>query len=155
MSIYWVSLRIRTPFTQCLVFVFYLFLEMFPILAWRLCYPEAFCPFFIFDKITVETSNGVTWFAIDLNLTFLFSRVQTVLNSSFTLSIPSCCIPASIYLFRVVSRNTRTMYKIYVKLTIKTPVRRPCQYRRSGVFVVNSEHISHIVLVFFLLILNQ
>ena len=39
------------------------------------------------------------------------------------------------------------MYEIYSKFTIKTPERR----RRSGVFIVNFEHISHLVLVFLLL----
>ena len=33
------------------------------------------------------------------------------------------------------------------KLTIKAPEQRHC--RRSGVFIVNFEHISHLVLVFF------
>ena len=35
------------------------------------------------------------------------------------------------------------------ELIIKTPERR--QWRRSGVFIVNFEHISHLVLVFLLL----
>ena len=35
------------------------------------------------------------------------------------------------------------------KLTINIPERR--QWRRSGIFIVNSEHISHLVLVFLLL----
>ena len=38
-------------------------------------------------------------------------------------------------------------------LTVKTPERR--QWRRSGVFIVNSEPISQIVLVFLLLNLNN
>ena len=38
------------------------------------------------------------------------------------------------------------------KLTIKAPERR--QWRGSGVFIVNFEHISHLVLVFLLLTLN-
>ena len=45
------------------------------------------------------------------------------------------------------------MYEIYSKLTIKTPERR--EWRRSGVFIVVSEQISHIVLVFPLLTLNS
>ena len=36
---------------------------------------------------------------------------------------------------------------------IKTPERR--QWRRSGVFIVNFEQISHLVLVFLLLTLNS
>ena len=38
------------------------------------------------------------------------------------------------------------------KLTIKAPEQR--QWRGSGVFIVNFEHISHLVLVFLLLTLN-
>ena len=49
------------------------------------------------------------------------------------------------YLFKVNNGNTRTMCEIYSKLTKKTPKRR--QWRRSGIFVVNFEQISHIVLV--------
>ena len=40
-----------------------------------------------------------------------------------------------------------------LKLTIKTLERR--QWRRSGVLIINSEHISHLALVFLLLILNM
>ena len=40
-----------------------------------------------------------------------------------------------------------------LKLTIKTPERH--QRRRSGVFIVNFEHISHLFLVFLLLTLNK
>ena len=36
---------------------------------------------------------------------------------------------------------------------MKTPERR--HWRRSGVFIVNLEHISHLVLVFLLLTLNM
>ena len=40
------------------------------------------------------------------------------------------------------NRNTRKMCEICSKLTIKTPERR--QWHRSGVFIVNFEHISHL-----------
>ena len=43
--------------------------------------------------------------------------------------------------------------EIYSKLTIKIPER--CQWGRSGVFIVNFEHISHLVLVFLLLTLSR
>ena len=62
-------------------------------------------------------------------------------------------IPAGIYLFKVNNRNTRTRCEICSKLTINTPERR--QWRRSGVFIVNFEHISHLVLVFLLLTLSR
>ena len=42
---------------------------------------------------------------------------------------------------------------MYLKLTIKTPERR--QWRCSGVFIANSEHISHLVQVVLLLTLNM
>ena len=38
-------------------------------------------------------------------------------------------------------KNTRKRYERCTKLTIKTPERR--QLGRSGVFIVNFEHISH------------
>ena len=45
------------------------------------------------------------------------------------------------------------MCEICSKLTTKTPERR--QFRRSGVFLVNFEDISHLVLVSVLLTLNK
>ena len=51
------------------------------------------------------------------------------------------------------NRNTITRCEICSKLTIKTPEGR--QWRRPGVFIVNSEHFSHFVLVFRLLTLNR
>ena len=51
-------------------------------------------------------------------------------------------------MFKVNKRNTRASCEICSKLTIKTPE------RRSGVFIVNSEHISHLVLVLLLLTLD-
>ena len=73
-------------------------------------------------------------------------------DSSDIESVLSCNnpskFPAGIYMFKVNNRNTRTRYEICSKLTIKTPERR--HWRRSGVFFVNFEHISHLVLVFLL-----
>ena len=48
-------------------------------------------------------------------------------------------IPVGIYLLRVNTRNTWTRCEICSKLTITTPDRR--QWRRSGVFFVNFEHL--------------
>ena len=61
--------------------------------------------------------------------------------------------PVGIYLLKVNNRNARARCKMCSKLTIKTPERR--QWRRSGVFIVNFEYISHLVLVFLLLTLNM
>ena len=56
-------------------------------------------------------------------------------------------------MFNVDNGNTRTSCEIYPKLTIKTPERR--YWGHSGVFIVNSEHISHLVLVVLLLTLSR
>ena len=61
--------------------------------------------------------------------------------------------PAGIYLLKVNNRNARTRCEICSKLTIMTPERR--HWRRSGVFIVNFEHISHLGLVSLLLTLNM
>ena len=58
-----------------------------------------------------------------------------------------------INMFKVNNRNTRTKCEICSKLLINTADQR--QSRRSGVFIVNFEHISHLVLVFLLLPLNM
>ena len=56
--------------------------------------------------------------------------------------------PANIYLFKVNNRNQEK-----AELTRKTPKR--LQKCRSGVFIVNNEHISHLFLVFLLLVLDR
>ena len=61
-------------------------------------------------------------------------------------------IPAGIYLLKFNNRNTRARCEICSKLTIKTPERR--DWRRSGVSIVDFEHISHLALVFLLLTSN-
>ena len=60
--------------------------------------------------------------------------------------------PAYIY-FKVNNGNTRKRWEISSKLTIKTPERH--HWRRSGFFIVNFEHISHLFQVFLLLTLNK
>ena len=59
--------------------------------------------------------------------------------------------PVSIYMFKVNNKNTKTRCEIFSKLTVRTLERY--HWRRSGVFIVNFEHISHLVLVFPLLTL--
>ena len=56
-------------------------------------------------------------------------------------------------MFKVNNRDTRTRFEICSKLTMKTPERR--HWRRSGVFIINFELVSHLVLVFLLLTLNR
>ena len=60
--------------------------------------------------------------------------------------------PAGTYMLKVNNRNNRTRYEICSKLTIKISERR--QWRCCGVFIINFEHISHLVSVFLLLTLN-
>ena len=62
-------------------------------------------------------------------------------------------LPAGIYTFKVNNRNTRRSCDICSKSTIKTPERR--HWCRSGFFIVNFEHISHLVLVLQLLTLSR
>ena len=50
-----------------------------------------------------------------------------------------CYPPAGNCMFKVNNRNTRTRCEIWSKLTIKIPKRH--QWRRSGIFIVNFEHI--------------
>ena len=57
--------------------------------------------------------------------------------------------PAGNYMFKVNNRNSKTGCEIYSRLTIKTPERHHCG--RSGVFIVNFDHISHLFVVFLLI----
>ena len=64
--------------------------------------------------------------------------------------------PVGICLLKVNTSNTRTRCKICSKLTIKTPERRQlANWRRSGVLIVNFEHILHLVLVLLVLTLSR
>ena len=61
---------------------------------------------------------------------------EKILTESFYLKTPSY----HFYLSKANNRNTRRRCKICLKLTIKTPERH--HGRRSGVFIVNFEHVS-------------
>ena len=67
-----------------------------------------------------------------------------------TTSKPLLVLSGNIYLFKVNSRNTRKNFEICSNLSVKAS-----EWRRSGVFIVNFEHISHLFLVFLLLTLNK
>ena len=62
---------------------------------------------------------------------FVFLFAETVVHN------PSKLIP-----LQVINRNTRERCKIYLKLTMKTPER--LYWLRSGVLILDSEHISHL-----------
>ena len=57
-------------------------------------------------------------------------------------------LTSSIYVLKVNKRKTRTKYEICSKLTLKTPERH--YWRRSGVFIVNAERISLLLLLLLL-----
>ena len=56
----------------------------------------------------------------------------------------------NIYLFKFNNRNTRKSCEICLKLKVEKP-----HWRRSGVFIVNFEHILHLFVVFLLLNLGK
>ena len=62
-------------------------------------------------------------------------------------------IPTNIYLFKVNNGNFGKLCEICSKLTMKTPERR--HWLRSGGFIVDFGHISHLFLIFLLLTLNK
>ena len=64
-----------------------------------------------------------------------------------------CRNPVGNYMLKINNRNTRTRCEICSKLTIRKPEQR--QWCHSGVFIVNLEHIPHLVLVFLLLTLSR
>ena len=85
----------------------------------------------------------------------IFKKLSSVIFKKiiFMVRVYGDSDPAGICMFKVNKRNTRTRCKICSKLTTKISERR--QWRRSGIFIVNFEHISHLVLVFLLLTLTR
>ena len=61
--------------------------------------------------------------------------------------------PANIFLFKVSNRNIGKRCEICSKLRINTS--EQSRWQRSDVFIVNFEHISHLILVLLLLTLNS
>ena len=56
-------------------------------------------------------------------------------------------------MLKVNNKNTRAWREICSKLTKKTPERG--HWLRSGIFIANFEHMSHLVLVFLLLTFSR
>ena len=95
--------------------------------------------------------------AINKNIGLMYSMFCWIFSNS-TIKTPERCQAfwflnqANIYLLKIINRNTRKICEICSKLTIETPER--CNWhRRSGVFIINFQHILHLFLVFLLLIL--
>ena len=83
---------------------------------------------------------------------FLQCSLKMLGSSQSSLIIQSLsvrAIPTVNYIFKVNNRNTSRRCETCSKLTIKTPERR--HWRRSGVVIVNFEHISQLVQVFLVL----
>ena len=79
--------------------------------------------------------------SLQISSTFKFSFIFSLLPYGETFLTGN-------YMFKVNNRNTRTRCEICSKLTINKPDQR--HWRRSGVFIINFEHVSHFVLVFIL-----
>ena len=103
------------------------------------------CASLIYLIVTLYLIVAVSIILFVQELNFLF-QCRVILR----ISLP---FPVAIYLLKVKNRNTRTRCEIFSKLTIKTPKRR--YWCCSGVFIVNFEYISHLVLVFLLLNLSR
>ena len=116
------------------------------------------CPSLFFNKVAGLWLLLLNSFHVSFQYR-LFKFMAAEFNNNWSWSIISlviysvCLYPAGIYMLKFNNRNIRTRCEICSNLTIKTPERR--QWRHSGVFVVNFEHISHLVLVFLLLTLSR
>ena len=91
----------------------------------------------------------------DLEKTFLNTQTETLRESFckiFTLNRFFTFLKqlSFICLLKFNNRISRKRCEICLKLTIKTPERR--HWRRTGVFIVNFERISHLFLVFLLML---
>ena len=115
----------------------------------------------IFKKLRIMANN---WFRVGyfeemtliIQLKFYRLFVLRVLSHIMMLDASYCYHPvwfsnfkAGNYMFKVNNRSTRAGCEICLELKLNTPE------RGSGVFIVNFEYISHLVLVFLLLTLSR
>ena len=92
-------------------------------------------------KLEITIQNKVTEAInklIDAITTKLESNKDEIIQSLKN-DVSSFQSPADISLLKVNNRNTRTRCEICSKITIKIPERR--QWRHSGIFIVNFEHV--------------
>ena len=101
-------------------------------------------------KVVLKTVNNwlqrVNECSISNKLTLNTQKTFHSLFPKKTASLYYC--PANIYLFKVNNRSSGKSCELCSKLIIKIPEQR--QWRRSSVFIVNFEPISHLFLVFLL-----
>ena len=110
---------------------------------------SSFFFFFFFDNCLVVSRKDVKTLHYIITLQQEFWQSQ----SPYTLlkEIKAGHFPANISLFKVSGGNTRTMREVCSKLTLKTPDQP--YWHHSG--VITAKHISCIVLMLPLLILNK
>ena len=104
---------------------------------------------FCFNSLLMEVSVTGNWFPYDRDLRQERVIAKSYPSKLYILRFPGhqgnvtnfCFYPAGNYMFKVNNRNTRTRCEICSELTY--------------FFIVNFEHISHLVLVFLLLTLNM
>ena len=94
-----------------------------------------------------NTKNTITWKQRVLKLKAMDVRLMRIELIKYGTYL------AKIHLFNVNNRSNRKWCEICSKLTTKWPGQR--HWRRSGGFIVNFKHISHLFLGFLSLILNK
>ena len=81
------------------------------------------------------------------------NKAVPCLETSYDYVVLYSSSPANKYMPKVNIKNTKTKCETCSDLTVNTSGRRHCL--RSGVFIVNFEHIPHLILVSLLLVLNR
>ena len=84
---------------------------------------------------------------------FFFHTTLNYIENVIQVARSYIIIPVGNYMFKVSNRNTRPRCEVCSKLTINTPEQR--HWRRSCVFIVNFEYISHLVQGFLVLTLSR
>ena len=108
--------------------------------------------------VSVTPSDAYAWRSIDCfiyygniahwSVNFIVNLLSWLIYHLDWWSWICYCLPNSIYLLKVNNFNSKARCEICSKLAVKTQERR--QWRLSGVFIVNFEHIWHLVLVLLL-----
>ena len=81
---------------------------------------------------------GIGWVNTDIIIKNIpYTVIEVLFHQRKKSILLNVIIPAGNYVFKVINRNTRTRREA-----------RTSHWRRSGVFIVNLERISHLVLVF-------
>ena len=128
--------------------------------------PFVFLRFLAFMNMDTGTSKYLLVFKIlqtlgemvrTFNLFWLCWHQQVFFDCSWKHILVTCFLTAIISAtsqptftcYKFNNRNNRTKHELCSELTIKTP--EQCHWRCCGVFIVNFQHISHLVLVFLLL----